>query len=330
MKTITVFLIMFCSCFLFAQEIKMYHLNNRMSIQKGKKFDYTYDYEVKEFNAKTLKFNEPDFCNGCKNPDFFAFAPENQWFFAISYEMKKKGEEERKDQYVKMLEEYFVVKKINRSVDKKEEHLFFALESIKERKFEIAKIKIFQKENTYSKYVLIPPNDNFVLLSVSAVDENGNIKENKEIKLSSSCGKLSYTDSSKFRFTFFKSDTQCTIYAKLGTFSDQVEVIQLLNEKGDMPFKFEIIYNHFPIDTINMSYPQFKEKGIELSFVSKGKTEPIWESIDNSIVFKKEKNTVIAIPQKEQKEYVINLIDKNTKLKDTITISTTVTINEEE
>ncbi len=323
MKNLLIYMISFLFSILLYADINLYYVKNVVSVQNGSRFDYNIDYELKSYNFTSGKFSDIDACNSCKKPLKLVKAPLNKWVAVIEYKLDKQETIEKKNNLLKKLKEDFKIIPIKKDSNNDVILSYYEVKKIDKPKIKkepvLLGVKILQNENTYSQKIIIPPNDNFVLLKAMAIDENGNYFKNNSIKLTSSCGKLKIKDSSRFSFTFFKNEQKCSIYAKIGKYMDIIEVIKL-NKDGTLPTNFNILYKNNSVDKINIDFYTFKTKGIILKNDSTNKKLK-W-SISNNKVLQMQiiKNGIIIYPKKKSKKYKVELLDIKKGLSDSIEI----------
>jgi len=320
MKSLLIYMINILFTVLIYADVNLYYVENVVTVQSGAKFDYNIDYKIKSYNFELNKFSETDICNSCKKPLKLIKAPLEKWVVVIEYKINDEKTVESKNNLLKRLRENFIISPV-----KKDSNMDVILSYYEVKELEkpvkapsISGVKILQNENTYSKKIIIPPNDNFVLLKSVALDENNNYLKNENIKLTSSCGKLKIKDSSRFSFTFFKDEQICSIYAHLGKYIDIVEIIKL-NKDGSMPINFNILYKDNNIDKINIDFYTFKKKGIVLNIDSTNKALK-WIVRNDELIMQILKKGIIIYPRKRLKKYNVELIDIKKGLSDNIEI----------
>ncbi len=310
-------LIMLVSIESFAQEIKLYFVESKLSFIKRSTTEYVLNYKVKEFSLEDRKFLEESFCNSCSSPDFLAFAPEKEWFFAIETDKKDKD-----DNSLKLLKEHFELKPAGRYQGKdKKEFRFFSMMSqktVEPKKEESVGIKIFQRDGGYSKTITLPPTENFTILNAFGVNSKGDKQKLNNIKITSSCGIVSYDNSSQFRFTLPENKMKCTIYATLGSFSDEIEIMRKDNTPDS--YQFDITFNNEPLDELKITYSTLK-KGIKIGYISKIKPE--WRG--NHLKFSEKDGFIEVKSVKKQSEYILEMLYPANNLKDTLKIIITPT-----
>lgn len=308
----TIFLLLLFFSLNIYSEIKLYFIDSKLSFIKRSKTEYIFNYRVKEFSIEKQEFLEESSCNSCDSPEFIAFAPENEWFFAIETDKKDKIDP------LESLNQYFELRPSGRYQTKgKKEVRFFSLISqkrVEAKKESIVGIKIFQRDNNYSRTITLPPTEDFTILHALGVNSKGDTEKVDNIKLTSSCGVISYNSSSQFRFSFPLNKTKCTIYATLGSFSDEVDIIRKDSSQESL-YQFDITFNDKPLDELKISYSTLK-KGINVGYISKLKPE--WRGENLKIT---EKDGVFKVKAvKKQKEYLLEMINISNNLKDTLKI----------
>ncbi len=323
MKNLPIYMISFLFTILLYADINLYYVKNVVSVQNGSRFNYSIDYEVKSYNFISGEFSDTDVCNACKKPLKLVKAPLDKWVVVIEYKLDAPQTIERKNELLKKLKDNFIITPIKKDSNNDVILSYYEVKKIDKPKLKkepvLSGVRILQNENTYSPKIIIPPNDNFVLLKAMAIDENNNYFKNNNIKLISSCGKLKIKDSSRFSFTFFKDEQRCSVYAKIGKYMSIVEIIKL-NKDGSMPTKFNILYKNNSVDKINIDYYTFKRKGIVLKH-DLNEENLKWSISDNKKLRMQIINDgIIVYPKKRAKEYKIELIDVKKGLSDSIEI----------
>jgi hypothetical protein len=300
-------------------DINLYYVENVVEIQNGKRFDYNIDYKLKSYNFDSEKFSDIDACNSCKKPLKLIKAPLDKWVVVIEYKIDDEESIKNKKELLSKLKEHFDVVPQKKDSNNDVILSYYEIKKIDKPIKEpiVSGVKILQNDK-YSQKVIIPPNDNFVLLSSKAVDEGGKYFNSNDIKLTSSCGKLKIKDSSRFSFTFFEGEQNCLIYAKIGIYMDFVEVIRL-NKDGSMPSSFNILYENNNVDKINIDYLTFKRKGVVLKS-NKNDNSFKWSINNDNLRMQVLKDGVIVYPKKESKKYKVELLDIKKGLSDSIII----------
>jgi len=328
MKNLLIFTINLIFTVVLYADINLYYVKDILEVQNGIKFDYRITYEVKSYNFDTGEFSDTDICNACSKPLKLVKAPINKWVIVIEYNLNDEKSINTKKNLIKKIKEDFLIIPIKK--DSNNNNILAYYEVKKKLKSKIKKekkitgIKILQPGNTESSKILIPPNDNFILLKAMAVDEKGNLFKNNDIKITSSCGKLKIKDSSRFSFTFFDNENRCTIYAKLGKYMAFAEVIKL-NKDGSIPSKFNIFYKNNIVDKIDIDYYTFKKRGIVLKHNSKPSSVKWIINGKNLKLQILDEKTVIIYPKQRKNKYKIELIN----LKNSMTKSIEVLIKNE-
>jgi len=322
MKNLLIYISFLIFTIIQAAGIDVYYVENVVTIQSGKKFDYSIDFQVKTYDLKNNTFSDIDECTSCKKPLKLIKAPLDKWVVLLEYKIDKPETKEKRDNTISKLKENFKIEQIKKDSNNGSILSYYEIKRLdipkKEKKYIVKGVKILQAGDTYSKKVIIPPNDNFVLLKSLAVNEADKYFKSNEIKLTSSCGKLKIKDSSRFSFTFYKDENICKIYARIGRYMDIIEVIKL-NKDGSMPSNFNILYKNNSVDKINIDYYTFKTKGIILKSNTKD-NELKWINKNNTLSIRIIKDGIMIYPKKELKKYQVELIDIKKGLNDTIII----------
>ena len=327
MKNLLLCTISFLFSSIIYSNIDVYYVENVVTIQNGKKFDYIIDYKLKTYNLKENKFSDTDICTACKTPLKLVKAPLEKWVLVLEYKISDSKSKELRDSTLEKLRKHFNITPIKKDSNSGNILAYYQVKRLAlPKKVEITKpkikdVKILQANDTHSPKIIIPPNDNFVLLKSMALTQNKTYIKSKEIKLSSSCGKLKIKDSTRFSFTFFKNEQTCSIYAKLGAYMDIVEVIKL-NKDGSMPSSFNILYKTESVDKINIDYYTFKTKGIILKSDSPEDNKKYlkWINKDKNLRLQIIKDGIMLYPKKKLKKYNIELIDIKKGISDKVNI----------
>jgi len=325
MKNLLLCMISFLFSIVIYSNIDVYYVENVVTVQNGKRFNYSIDYQLKTYNLKENKFSDIDKCSACKSPLKLVKAPLEKWVVVLEYKISDTKSKKLRDDTLEKLKLNFKVSPIKKDSNDGAILAYYHIERLEEvKKIEEPKIKnviILQAKDTHSPKIIIPPNDNFVLLKSMAVTQDNSYIKSKEIKLTSSCGKLKIKDSSRFSFTFFKNEQICSIYAKLGTYMDIVEVIRL-NKDGSMPSSFNILYKKNNVDKINIDYYTFKTKGVILKNDSPEDKQKYlkWINKKNNLRLQIIKDGIMIYPKKKLKKYSIELVDIKKGVSDKIVI----------